>query len=374
MKAFLTVFFTRPAKAVYIVIILVLSFFVGECQVRYFEYFTTDKESFINAVTQVDSFDYGTSYYFKNTVINTVEAVVKLTMEYPEIFSGEKSEEELTVYFESIGDRAFIQVMEALRKVRGLSFAVVNHSEGIIYSSVKHINGLDSGVDIRKYFGDSGDNLLIARSCKNPYFATNSFIGFAEDIRDCASEYTDNFDIYIMFGTTESFNSTAEECRKLHFEMRTKIEKLNDTIGLYIGCIAAVTLLLLVVTGKLEPKGKTYLTAMNRIPNDLLAVIYALVLNSIVALYRTAVTVIINHGMELETLWFMRSEEFYMSRIKYCVIIFICTVVSLLCVLKRSYKTGTLLSNTYIYPLLSNFVGRFKKSKDTDVTENTRKS
>ena len=371
MKGFLTVFYTRPAKTVYLVVIIILSYFVGDCQVNYFEYFSADKESFINAIAQADSFDYTSSYYFKNTVKNTVESIVKLTMEHPEAFSGEKTEEELTYYFESIGDRAFAKNIEVLKEVKGLSFAVVNHSKGRVYSSLKEINGADSGVSVRKYFGESGENLLIARSCRNPYFATNSFIEFAENIRDCAKVYPDNFDLYIRFGTSDDLNSTAEECRQLHFEMRSKIEKLNDTVGIYIGCIALVALLMLIVTGKQEPKGKTYLTAMNRIPNDLLIVMYVVVIHCRVALYRTSATVIINHGMELETLWFMRSEEFYISRTKYCVMIFIYTVVNLLCVLKRAYKTGTLLSNSYTYPLLSNLIKRIGKSGDEKAAEKT---
>ncbi len=371
MKGFLTVFYTRPAKAIYLLIIVILSYFVGEYQVKYFEYFSADKESFINSAAQVDSYDYETSYYFRNTVNNTIEAVVELTMEYPVVFSGEKSEEELMIYFDGIGDRSFAKSIEVLKSVDGLSFAVVNHSKGKVYSSIKEINGVSSGEDIRKYFGESGKNLLVARSCKNPYFATNSYIDFAENIRDCADEYPDNFDLYIRFGSIEQFDSAAEKCRQLHFEMRSKIEKLNNTVAALVICIIAVALLMLIVTGKQEPGGKTYHTAMNRIPNDLLVIIYCIVLHCIIALYRTSATVVINHGMELDTLWFMRSEEFYISRTKYCAIIFICIIINLVCVLKRSYKTGTLLTNTYSYPVISNLLKRLKRKSAEEDKENS---
>lgn len=373
MKSFLTIFYTRPAKTVYLAIILILSLFVGECQMKYFEYMSSDKASFINAISQLDSYKYETSYYFRNTVNNAVNGVVKLSMDYTEVFEQDKTEEELLSFYDSIGDRSFLQIIEQLKEIEGFSFAVLNHDNNIIYSNIEEINCADSVTEIRKYFGDSGKNLLIARNCKNPYFATNSFIDFAEMIRDSAAEYDADFDLYIRFGSTEQFDATAEKCRQLHFEMREKIEELNNTIAVYVAVIAVIALVMLVVTGKHEPKGKTYLTPINRIPNDLIVIIYSIVLTCIVDLYRTSVSVVINYGMELDALWFMRSEDFYISRIKYCVIIFICVTVNLSCVLKRAYKTGTLLTNTYVYPVFVNLKTHLSKNKPKEM-ENTNEN
>lgn len=369
MKSFLSLFYTRPAKTIYLIIIMILAYFVGEYQVNYFKYFSEDKASFINALAQIDSFEYEKSYYFHNTVTDTAEAMVELAMEYPDTFSGKKSKDELMIYYDSIGDKSFAKNLEVLGRVDGLEFAVVNHTKAKVYSNIKEINGLRSGEDIRKYFGESGKNLLIARSCKNPYFATSTYIDFAEDIRDCAEQYADNFDLYIRFGSSEQFDATAQQCRELHFEMRKKIEKLNDTVAICIGCIVAITLLQLIVTGKQEPGGKTYLSLTNKIPVDLFTAINILVLYCIMALYRTSATVVINHGMELETLWFMRSEEFYISRTKYCAMIFICILINYLCVVKRAYKTGTILTNTYMYPAIKRFIKKTKKDKVKEDTE-----
>lgn len=373
MKGFLTLFYTRPAKTFYLIIILVLSFLVGECQVRYFEHFSSDRESFINAITQIDSFEYEKSYFFRNTVTNAIEGVVELAMEYPQAFEQGTTADELISYFDSIGDKKLPDIIRSLKDIKGFRFAVVDHGKGVVYSNIPEINGADSGENVRKSFGEPGKNLLVARSCKNPYFAKNNYIDFADPIRDCAAKYQDNFDLYIRFGSLEEFDERAEVCRQKHFEMRSKIEKLNDSVAICLVSVVLVMLVMLIVTGKHEPKGKTYLTAMNRIPGDLLVVIYAIVLYCIVALYRTSATVVINHGMELDTLWFMRSEEFYISRIKYCVVIIICVVVNLMCVLKRSYKTGILLSNTYLYPLIKNFIKRYSKKKPKE-EENTERS
>ena len=367
MKGFLMLFYTRPAKTVYLIIVLVLSFFVGECHVNYFECFSSDRESFINAVSQIDSFNYEESYYFENTVKEAIEGVVELATGYPEAFESDKTDEELLSYYNSIGDKSFPDIIGKLKDIKGFHFAVVDHSKNIIYSNIDEINLSDSGKDIRSFFGESGKNLLIARSCKNPYFATSSYIEFAEFIRDCAKTHKNDFDLYIRFGSVEDYNARAEECRQMHFKMRSEIEKLNNTVAVYIGFIALITLIMLIVTGKHEPKGKTYLTAMNRIPGDLLIIIHFLVLYCIATLYRTAATVIINHGMELDTFWFMHSENFYITRIKYCVMIFICVLINLLCVLKRSYKTGTILENTYVYPLVKNFINRYsRKNAETE--------
>lgn len=354
MKNFRSLFFTTPAKVIYSVILVILSCFIAECQIAYFDYYAEDNQSFLNAMSQLDSFNYETSQYFKNTVKTTVDDVIKLSMDYPEVFEKNRTDGELLSYYNSIGDSNFSNIYENLSSMKGFRFAIVNHTDRRIYSNIKEINQKSSDVNIRKYFGQEGPTLLIARSCHNPYFATDTFIYFAEDIRRTANKYDDNFDLYISFGTEESFEETRKHCEQLHFSMRRKIEKLNDTVILCVAATILVILILMTVTGKQEPKGKTYPSVMNRLPNDLIIFLYSVVLICLSSLYRTAISMIMSHGNELDEFWFTQSRDFYTGRVKFCIVLFICTATNLFGILKRQYKSGLLFKNTYIYSFIEN--------------------
>lgn len=365
MKNLRSLFFTGPAKILYSILLFVLSLLIAESNVNYFLFYVEDNESFINAVTQIDSFDYQTSHYFKNTVRKTVDNVIQLSMEYQEVFEVDASVEELLNRYADIGDKRFSRIYEDLVAMHGFQFAVVNHSNRKIYSNIEQINGKNSSTNIRKYFGQYENTLLIARSCKNPYFATDTYIDFAEYIRECAKAYEDDFDLYISFGPQESFEKKAENYKELHFAMREKIEKLNNKIAIHFAVLIGLIVVALIVTGKQEPKGKTYCTTINRLPNDLLGLLYGIVLVCLSSLYRTAASMLISHGNELDEFWFTHSQKFYADRIKFCVVLFICAATNLLCIFKRQYKTGLLLKNTYIY----NFILSIRKNKNPDDSE-----
>lgn len=367
MKNILNLFFTIPAKIIMSVVFLVLSVVIADCQVEYFTLYKQDNESFVNAMTQIDNFDYETSHYYKNSVMNTVEGITLLCMNYSDIFDKKLTETELLSYYNSIGDTAFPNAYEQLSEMKGLRFALVNHDRKKIYSNISAINGIDSSKNIRNYFGETGRSLLIARSCKNPYFATDAFIDFADGIRRCAEKYNEDFDLYISFGDEEIFKEKEAYYKNLHFEMRGKIEKLNDKVAVHSVLLLVFTAILLTVTGKQELKGKTYGTIMNRLPNDMLLLIYGTVLVCLSSLYRTALSMLLTHGDELDTFWFTRTEDFYTGRIKFCIVIFLCAGLNLLCILKRQYKMGTLVKNTYLYPYfesLKKLKQRKNKSED----------
>ena len=364
MKNLHSLFFTVPAKIAYSVILVILSFMIADCQISYFDYYAEDNESFVNAMSQVDSFNYETSRYFKNRIKNTVEGVVKLSMDYSEIFESDTDETELLDYFSSIGDSAFSEIYGNLSSMKGFSFAVVNHSKKKIYSSIDEINGKSSATNVQQYFGHPGKNLLIVRSCHNPYFATDTFVEFAEGIRRTAKKYEDDFDLYICFGSEESFAAEEKRCEELHLTMRRKIEKLNDTVAVYCALTVLIIIVLMTVTGKHEPHGKTYPTAMNKLPTDLIVFLYGILLICLFSLYRTAISMIMSHGNELNEFWFTRSREFYTDRIKLCIVLFICVATNLLGILKRQYKTGRLFKNSYIYTFIENL--RKVKSKSSE--------
>lgn len=349
MKTFRSLFFTMPAKGIFCFLLFFLSLFFSECNIQYFRLYAEDRTSFINASRQLDHFNYESSYYFKNTVETTFENVTELAFEYENIFDGKLTAKELINHFSSIGNSSFADIYKNLSAMPGLRFAVVNHSKGKIYSNIKQINGKASGTDMKDYFRGDGKNQLIAHSCQNPYFATDSFITFAEHIRSVSKKYEDNFDVYITFGSEKSLKEEEKKCEELHLSMRSRIEKINNAIAVYSAAIIIVAIILLTVTGKQEPKGKTYPTVINRLPNDLIVIMYSIVLICEVSLYRTASSMLVSHGNELDTFWFIHSIEFYEIRIRFCIVVFICASVNLLCILKRSQKMGQLLENTYLY-------------------------
>lgn len=355
MKNFRSLFFTVPAKIIYSVILIILSALIGDCQTAYFDYYAEDSISFKNAMTQIDSFNYETSQYFKNTVITTVEDVVKLSMDYPEVFEKDADEKQLLNYYNSIGNSTFNEIYRNLSSMKGFRFALVNHSKKTIRSNIAEINQKSSACNVRKFFGKEGAGLLIARSCHNPYFSSDSlFIVFADDIRETAQKYDDDFDLYISFGNEESFEENRNHCEQLHFTMRRKIEKLNNSVAVYCALTVLIILILMTVTGKQEPKGKTCPTVMNRLPNDLILLLYGIVLICLSTLYRTAITMLMSHGNELDEFWFTHSRDFYSNRVEFCIVLFICIATNLLGILKRQYKMGLLFKNSYIYDFIKN--------------------
>ncbi len=368
MKNFFSFFFTMPVKGFFCLLLFTLSLLFSECNVRYFTLYSMDNESFVNASLQLDSFDYETSYYFKNTVETTLEDVITLCFEYEEIFDGTKSPNELMNHFSNIGDSTFSEICKNLSSMEGLHFALVNHGKQKIYSDIPEINDAHSSADVKKHFAGQGKNQLIVHSCQNPYFATDSFISFAEFIREAAADYEDSFDIYITFGSEESFTETEKECEKLHTNMRNSIEKINNTALICAAAILLVALILLTVTGKQEPGGKTYPTVVNRLPNDLITLLYGIVLVCEVSLYGTTSSMLLSHGNELDAFWFTHSNAFYTTRIRFCIVVFICAAVNLLCILKRQYKMGMLVKNTYIYSFITTLktIKKSEKNKKTD--------
>lgn len=369
MKNFLSIFFTIPAKIIFSIILIIFSILFSDTHIGYFNLYKEDSESFINAIIQIDSFDYESSHYLKNTVRNTVENTVKLSAEYADIFEDGADENELLNHYNSIGDNSFNKIYNQLSSIKGFRFAFVDHKKKTIYSSIASVNGKASSLDIEKYFGEAGRTLLIVRNSNNPYFATDAFIEYAELIRELSEKYNTNFDLYISFGSEEDFANKEKECEQLHFAMRDKIEKLNNTNILYIAILLIIILILLTVTGKQEPKGKTYPTIINRLPNDVICLLFIIVMICQSSLYRTATAMLISHGNELDEFWFIHSQDFYTSRIKFCIVIFICTATNLLCILKREYKLGRLLKNTYLYTNIE----QLKKIKRHSPQENSDK-
>ncbi len=365
MKSFRSLFFTMPAKGIFCLLLFALSLLFSECSVRYFTLYSTDRISFVNASVQLDSFDYEESYYFKSTVEATLEDVMKLCFSYEDIFDGTKSSEELLEHFTRIGDSSFSEIYKNLSKMDGFHFALVNRNKHIIYSDIPQINGAHSSTNIKKYFAGQGKNQLIVHSCQNPYFATDSFIRFAEFIRNTASAYEDDFDIYITFGSEESLAEAEKNCEKLHYDMRGNIEKQNNIVLLCIAGLLIVTMIMVTVTGKQEPGGKTYPTHINKLPNDLITLLYSIVLICQISLYITTTSMLFSHGNELGTFWFTHSSAFYTTRLRFCVVVFICTAVNLICILKRQYKMGLLIKNTYIYSAVSR-LKNMKRSNKTD--------
>lgn len=365
MKSFFSIFFTMPVKGFFFISIFVLSLFFSQCSIDYFSLYSKDRDSFVNVITQGDSFNYESSHYFKRTVETTVEEIMELCFEYEEIFDGSKNENSLLSHFGNIGDLHFAEIHNHLSSMEGFHFALVNHTKGKIYSDIQDLNGTYSIKSVKRFFSSQGPNQFTVHTCQNPYFATNNFISFAEFIRKTAAEYEDSFDLYITFGSEEYFNQTKNECEQLHKAMRQRMEKLNNTALIYVLAIALAAAAMLCVTGKQEPGGKTYPTVINKLPNDFIALLYGIVLVCQISLYRTTLSMLISHGNELDTFWFTHSSNFYVTRVRFCTVVFICAATNLLCILKREYKMGLLIKNTYIYSIVTMLKNK-KKSDEND--------
>lgn len=363
MKNFRSIFYTAPSRTIMLIILFVLAYFVGECQLDYFRLYNKDRESFANATIQMDSFDYETSYYFRNIVKDTIKSVIVLSTNYSEIFEKEMDADTLLSYYGNVGDTTFPEIYETLSSIKGFRFAFVNYDTNKIFSNIPELNNKPNSTNVRRHFGMLGKTLLVARSCKSPYFETDTFMRYADYIRELAEKYDVNFDIYIYFGDDETFEQDAQQFKKLHFAMRKEIEKINNTVLVLISLIIFVSICIVTITGRTEPGGKIYLKQINKLPNDLILFFYGIVLMCIVSLYRTSFYMIVSRKAEHDEFWFTRSEEFYTNRVHFCIVFFICLIVNLICIMKRSYKTGSLITNTYIYHFVKNIKIRFGKMK-----------
>ena len=242
-------------------------------------------------------------------------------------------------------------VSEKLKEYDGFSFAVVNHSTNKIISSIEEINGEMSDISIRPYFTGNERYLLMVRNAKSPSFENGTMIDYVSTVAEYTNKYSDNFDLYIYFGDDFSFMGDKTQYEERNASM---IQKVGDTLNwAFIFILIAFTafIILFCLVGKKEFGGKQYLNSLDRLPNDLLILMYCIIIGCTFSIYRNSLYMLIKTTFH-ETYWLNHTTEFYIIRANFCLVALSLTLMMLFFTLKRQIKNKSLFKNTYVYSVI----------------------
>lgn len=281
------------------------------------------------------------------------------TVNEKKIFSSynEHKDEFLDQYRRLIDD-SYRETAEYIDSLKGVRYAVVNHKTDKIISNIDEIDQKSSGTSIRSCFGNNDKTLLIVRNAKNPCYESGTMSDYVDYVSECAQSYSEDFDLYLSFGDDFVFRNEISHYEKLHNEMYGKVISLFGDIIFFIGITLIVAIALFIVTGRSEKGGKIIPATLDRLPNDIRLILNLIIYVSLSALYENSVYMLLRSARTDGDYWLGISPEFYAIRANASFVIIICVIVATICTIKRQYKLGTLLTNTYIF----NLINGFKKS------------
>lgn len=342
MKRFLNLFYTMWSKIIIVFILLGLMLGTGMCFAQTIVLCRENDTALRNVYSQWDSYDYESSVFLSDAV----EEAVDIVMEYALYYHHDVTDDSQMIVN---ADDNYKTICRKMSEYKDFQFAVVNHSTGKIISDLKALSYKDVGVDVRHYFKGNEENMIIIRDVHNPCFESGSMTNYAEYVREAAENYEDDFDIYIYFGDGFSFARDLENYEELHNSFLSRVRNVTRMAVFYIVAAALFTAVLIIVSGKTEPGGKVYPGLSDRLPNDLKLLLYVVVIFSMVTLYKNSVYMALR--ADYYDVWFSLSAEFYIFRTYIVILINVCILLSAACTIKRQYRLGTLLTNTYIYQL-----------------------
>ena len=349
MKKFLNLFYTMWSKFIIVGILLALMLGTGMCFSETTVLYRENDTALRNVYVQWDNYDYLTSVYLSDAIEDAIDTVTEYSLYYHRDVTDKN---QLIVN----ADDNYKLICKKLSEYKDFDFALVNHSVGRIVSDIEDICYKDTGTDVRSFFKGDEENMLIIRDAHNPCFESGTVTEYTEYIRELAEAYDDDFDIYIDFGEDFSFASELEDYEALHNRFLSRVRNVTLMSAVYILAAAFFTVILILVSGKTEPGGKVYPGLSDRLPNDLKFLLYAVVLVSMVTLYKNSLYMALR--TDAYEMWLPLSAEFYIFRSHIVILINACVLLSTACTIKRQYRLGTLFTNTYIFQLF------FRKSAE----------
>ncbi len=342
MKRFLNLFYTMWSKVIIVAVLLMLMLGTSVCFSETTVLYRENETALKNVFTQWENYDYATSVYLSHAIEEAIDIVTEYSLYYHRDISNDA---QVIVN----ADDNYKLIREKLSQYKDFHYAVVNHSSGRIVSDIDDLRYKDTGVDVRSFFKGSESNMLIIRDAHNPCFENGTMTDYTEYVREVAENYDDDFDLYIYFGEDFSFASKLQDYEKIHNNFLSRVRTVTVLSVIFIFIAAMFFVMLLIVSGKTEPGGKVYQGLSDRLPNDLKFLLYAIVLASMAALYENSIYMALR--ADSYDVWFSFSAEFYIFRSYIAILINVCILLSVGCTLKRQYRLGTLLTNTYIYQI-----------------------
>ena len=360
MEKYRNLFYTRAFKCIIVTVITVLTWITSGYITEMFNIQVTNHAAVKNVFTQASGFDYETSKYVPQEIENTINCVLDYCLGYSESFrnnSGSSFDD--FDYYMRLSNSGYRKTVEYLDSLRGVSFAVVNHTDGIIISNLAEINGSPAATEIRQLFGSGEYPFIIVRNCSNPYYEQGSLSEYVDSIRKKASEYPDNCDLYISFTEGLCFRESPAYYENMHREFSEKVLFLVKRILIFSCFSLALIVLLVRLSGRAEKNGKIIPSLSDQLPSDLLIVFSLAIIASAGALYHTSLYMIYKTST-IEDYGIGFSPETYALRADITLIITVYVICFLLCKIKRQRLLGTLYSGSYIC-LIHNML---KKRKD----------
>ena len=365
IKKYSNLTYTATAKKILVVLILLSGWLASDAFNRLFTYSVENSVGIRNVWRQGFSFDYESSVYADAQVENTIEKVFEYSLKYMNNADIEEAggKEALDLRLKAT-DEIYAALASKLDDLEGVYFAVANHTTGKIVSNLDEIDGADAREEIRQLFADKGKYFITVYNSKNPYFEHGFSERFIDSIRDMAEEYPDNFDLYINFGDSLYIVKGNYDFEKLHTDT---IKNMDD--DLFISAFLSVILILLSlrmigISGKSERGSKILPTTSDSLPNDVLIVLYLMLIISAVIMYHTSLYMLFKiytidsyaEGIGITT------PDYYKIRMNVCVCAAALTCCMLTTKIKRQKYFGSLFTNTFIFRVVEFLRNKLSKN------------
>lgn len=259
----------------------------------------------------------------------------------------------LNEYYKRATDEEYNAVVTHLESLENMRFALVNHDTNLIVSNIDGLDNTPSGTAVRPFFGEE-KNLLIVHNSQSPYYENGTMSEYVAFVGETAKNYSDNFDLYISFGTDPVFTTGGEDFTQRHFSAYEAMLSITITSLIYLAAMFLLFFILLSTTGRHEFGGKCRPTLSDRLPNDLKLCLHLITYISLSVLYENSIYMAMK-STYIEDYWFNLSPEHFLIRSHICIAVNACLLCALFCTFKRQLSCGTLIKNTYIYRAVKNF-------------------
>ena len=342
MKWIPNLFYTIWSKIFIVLLVTFLMLLTGICMADSTVMLRENPTAVRNALAQWDDYNYKTSEYLKSEIETAIDSIMQYGLYYRRDTVNEDQ-------FIVNGDDNYRDIVTRLDSYENFSFAIVNHSTNLVISNIPEINYLNSSVNIRSYFPETSEALLIVRDAHNPYYETGTMTNYNQYISKLAEEYEDNFDLYIYFGEDFSFVSDTEIFEETHITTLARVKKSTRLSFVYIAIAALLFAFLLAVTGRYEAGGEIRPGISDTLANDIKLLLFSMIIISMVTIYQNSLYM----ALKAESIGILPSytSAFYISRSYIALLINSFIVMATCCTIKRQYQLGTLFTNTYIYKL-----------------------
>ena len=341
-------FYTRAFKCIIVALISVLTWINSGYVTEMFTLQVTSRGAVLNVFSQLSGFDYETSEYVQQEIESTIDCVLDYGLLYSKSFTdGENSSYESYDYYMRLSNAKYKMTVEYLESLRGVNFAVVNHSTDTIVSSIPEIHNASAGTEIRQLFASDSHPFIIIRSCKNPYYEQGSLSEYVDYVREKAREYPDSFDLYLGFTEGLCFRESIGYYENMHLDFSDTVFSLMKKITVFSLAVIFLISLLVRLSGKAEKGGKIIPSFSDQLPSDLIIFFLLAIIGSAVALYNTSLymlyktSTIDGYGLGFR-------PETYAFRADVTLVIAVYVICALLCKIKRQRMLGTLYSGSYI--------------------------